>query len=298
MVSLALTPTLLRSLTVLTAIATTPASAADPAPDFQTLAPGLAYAAVPGPPPSGPGEAVLHLVRVDPEQVEVVAHFSSEKGNQPRSASDWCDEKNLAVAMNLGMYMTDYRTNVGYARKGTQINSRRVNHYQSYLVLGPRKPGLRPVDILDADDPATKALLGQYDVVVQNLRLIRGQGQSVWKAGTRPWAEAAVAVDDRGRVLFVFSGTPMSAAELIHRLLALPLGIQRAAHADGGPPASLSIHTPALHLDLNGSFETGINATKSVWQMPLPNILGVVAPVPPEPADAGSPDDGGAPAAN
>jgi hypothetical protein len=292
-----LTPMFFHSLTVLAAIATAqPPVVAAPIPEFKELLPGLAYVAVPGPHPSGNGQAVLHIVRADPARVALVAYFSSEKDNQPLPATDWCDQKNLAVAMNLGMYMTDYRTNVGYARKGTQINSRRVNNYQSYLVLGPRKPGLRPVDILDAYDPATKAKLGQYEVVVQNLRLIRGQGQSVWRSGTRPWSEAAVAVDDKGRVLFVFSGTPMPAAELIHRLLALPLGIQRAAHADGGPPASLSIHTPALRLDLNGSFESGINAVKAVWQMPLPNILGVAAP--PEPVDAGAPDDAGAPAAN
>jgi hypothetical protein len=146
------------------------------------------------------------------------------------------------------------------------------------LVFGPRKPGLPRVDILDAEDAGTKAALSDYEVVVQNLRLVRGNGQSVWKPGTRPWPEAAVAVDVAGRVLFLFSGTPMPMADLINRLLALPLGIRRAAHADGGPPASLSIHTPALRLDLNGSFEAGINAIKAAWQMPLPNVLGVSAP--------------------
>jgi hypothetical protein len=207
----------------------------------------------------------------------VVAHFSTEKGNHPRSASEWCAEKKLAVAMNLGMYQLDYRSNVGYARKGEHVNSRRVNNYRSYLVLGPRKPGLPKVDILDAEEPTTKSLLPDYQVVVQDLRLIKGHGATVWKPGTRRWPEAAAAVDEQGRLLFLFSSTPMAMADFVQRLLALPLGVVRAVHADGGPPASLSIRTQALRLDLSGAVQEGDKTPAAAWQFPLPNILGVAA---------------------
>jgi hypothetical protein len=244
---------------------------------FQAIAPGLEYAAVATRDAAGQGESVLHVVRADPEKADVVAHFSTEAGNRPLAASEWCEDKKLAVAMNLGMYMLDFRSNVGYARKGAHVNSRRVNNYRSYLVFGPRKRALPKVDILDAEDPTTKSLLPDYQVVVQNLRLIKGHGTTVWKPGPRRWPEAAAAVDDRGRLLFLFSSTPLTMADFAQRLLALPLGILRAVHADGGSPASLSVRTETLRLDLSGAVQAGDNAQTAAWQLPLPNILGVAA---------------------
>jgi hypothetical protein len=270
-----ITPT--RFPAILATLAASTALGATPGPAFQAIAPGLEYAALTMPHPAGQGESVLHVVRADPAKADLVAYFSTENGNQPLSASEWCEQRKLAVAMNLGMYMSDYRSNVGYARKGAHVNSRRVNNYRSYLVFGPRKPGLPKVDILDAEAPTTKSLLADYEVVVQDLRLIKGRGTTVWKPGTRPWPEAAAAVDDQGRLLFLFSPTAMPMAEFVQRLLALPLGILRAVHADGGPPASLSIHTESLRLDLSGAFETGDEALEAAWQLPLPNILGVAA---------------------
>jgi len=56
----------------------------------------------------------------------------------------------------------------------------------------------------------------------------------------------------------------------------LPLGIERAMHVEGGPEASLSIHTASLTLDLNGSYETGFREDdQERHQWPIPNVLGV-----------------------
>jgi len=50
-------------------------------------------------------------------------------------------------------------------------------------------------------------------------------------------------------------------------------------HVEGGPEASLSIHTGELELDLSGSCETGFNANDlNHTQWPIPNVLGVRAP--------------------
>jgi hypothetical protein len=56
--------------------------------------------------------------------------------------------------------------------------------------------------------------------------------------------------------------------ELNARLLALPLGIVRAMHAEGGSEASLSIRGPDLRVDLSGS--------GGGTQWPIPNVLGVL----------------------
>lgn len=47
-------------------------------------------------------------------------------------------------------------------------------------------------------------------------------------------------------------------------------------HVEGGPEASLSIHTGGVDLDLCGSYETGFNENDSnTHQWAIPNVLGV-----------------------
>jgi hypothetical protein len=63
--------------------------------------------------------------------------------------------------------------------------------------------------------------------------------------------------------------------ELIDVVLSVPLGITAAMHVEGGPEASLSIHTGGVDLDLNGSCETGFNENDGEQrQWPIPNVLG------------------------
>jgi hypothetical protein len=60
-------------------------------------------------------------------------------------------------------------------------------------------------------------------------------------------------------------------------LLKLPLDVAGAMHVEGGPEASLSIHTGGLDLDLAGSFETGFRPDDSnEQQWAIPNVLGVL----------------------
>jgi hypothetical protein len=60
-------------------------------------------------------------------------------------------------------------------------------------------------------------------------------------------------------------------------VLALPLGIQRAMHVEGGPEASLSIRAPDLKLDLCGSFETGfVGDDANAKQWAIPNVIGAL----------------------
>jgi hypothetical protein len=133
--------------------------------------------------------------------------------------------------------------------------------------------------MVDLDEPGAREKLSGYQMVVQNLRLIKsvqGQGHNVWHDQPRRWSEAAVALDEHLRVLFLFSRTPFSMAEFNRRLLALPLGIQRAMHVEGGPEASLSIHAGGIDADYVGSYETGfVENDDNVEAWRIPNVLGV-----------------------
>jgi hypothetical protein len=236
-------------------------------PSWKTLQPGVEYAAV------GPENDRLHLVRIDPAKAKLEAVMASAGDGRARTAGDWCRERKLAVAINMGMFRDDKRTNAGHAHAPGHVNNARWNpKYNSALAFG----GVAPAVMIDLDGEGAKEHLSPYATVIQNLRLIRGPGRNVWSEQPRRWSEAAVAVDGGGRVLFAFSRSPYTMRAFNQRLLALPLGITGAMHVEGGPEASLSIHAGGVDLDLDGSYETGFNENDDERaQWPIPNVLAV-----------------------
>ncbi len=225
------------------------------------------------------GDGVLHVVRVDADLADVVAVLASEQGVPPRTAGSWSERNGLLVAMNLGMYETDGRTNVGYLRNGPHLNNGRWKKtYNSALGFGRADGGVPRARFVDLDTDAGTAPLAEFPSVVQNLRLIRAPGQNVWAENDKRWSEAALGADARGRLYLLFCRSPYSMVEFNKKVLGLPLGIVRAMHVEGGPEASLSIHAPGMTLDLAGSYETGVNPTNAnPRQWPIPNVLGVRA---------------------
>lgn len=225
---------------------------------WKPLQPGVELAVVDG----------LYVVRVDPQRAHLTVALASETAGGARTAGQWCRDAKLAVAINAGMFADDQRSNVGYLRHGKHLNNAHFNDYRSVVALNPG------VAWLDLD--REKADLAKYDVVIQNLRLIAGNRRNVWAPNARRWSEAALAIDSRGRLLFLFSRAPFSMRDFNARILALPLDITRAMHLEGGPEASLSIHVPGVDLDLCGSFETGFREDDAnAQQWAIPNVLGV-----------------------
>ena len=257
--------------------APTPAA---PAPtSWRPLAPGIEYGvlSIPATPVAG-GDGRLHVVRIDPARARLRAHMSSEPGEHLRTAGAWCDDKRLVAAINLGMYQDDHRSNVGFARKGAHLNNPRFNEYRAYLAFGARAAGLPPAVMIDGEEPRARERLADYDVAVQNLRLARAHGVGVWAQQERRWSEAAIAADRQGRILFLFTRTPLTMWELNNLLARSSLGIDKAMHVEGGPEASLSIRAPGLKLDLNGSYETGFREDDGeTKQWSIPNVIGVAA---------------------
>jgi hypothetical protein len=244
----------------------TPLAAAEP---WTALGTGVEYAYF--------QTAGLHVVRIDPARARLRALTASSLDRKSRTAAQWCDQHGLVAAINLGMYLDDYVSNVGYARVGTHHNQKRWHpQYQSVLAFGPRKPSIAAAVMLDLDVPGSRERADDYETVIQNLRLIRAPGKNVWSAQPRQWSEAAVAMDRSGRVLFVFSRTAHTMVDFNRILLSLPLEVTAAMHAEGGPEASLSVRGP-VRLDLSGSFETGfIENDLNLRQWAIPNVLGVM----------------------
>jgi uncharacterized protein YigE (DUF2233 family) len=264
-------PQLSVAVACLAVAATAPALAAPADLSWRKLQAGVEYATL------GGDEDRLHVVRIDAERAPLVAAMAKAGDKQPRSAAQWCRERGLVVAINLGMYQTDHLSNVGHAHAPGHVNNGHwAAKYKSALAFAPTRKGVRAAVLLDLDVDGNKERIADYGAAVQNLRLIRAPGQNVWGKQERRWSEAAVAMDKQGRILFLFSRTPYTMYDFNAKLLALPLGITNAMHVEGGPEASLSIHGGGIDLDLNGSYESGFNENEGEQQQwPIPNVLGV-----------------------
>jgi hypothetical protein len=241
---------------------------------WQPLQRGVELAIIPMAASGGSGS--VYVVRVDPRRAHLQVALASETGAGQRTAGEWCRRAGLSVAMNLGMFQTDQKSNVGYLRHGTHLNNGRWNSYRSVLAARPKDPSLPAFVWRDLDQPNATANLSGYEIVVQNLRLIAGKGKNVWSQNGKRWSEAAVAADSDGHLLFLFSRAPYSMQDFNGLLLKLPLHVTQAMHVEGGPEASLSIHTASVNLDLCGSYETGFrldDTNREQW--PIPNVLGV-----------------------
>jgi hypothetical protein len=263
------------ALALLAGVASGDAQPVESRPAWRAVAKGVEYTALALAPPIPLGDGVLHVVRIDPGTATLRAHMASEPGEHARTAREWCASKGLVAAINLGMYQTDLRSNVGHARKGTHLNNRGFNAYRSYLAFDPRGSDLAPAVLLDGEEAGVRAVLAEYGTAIQNLRLIRAPGINVWEKQEKRWPEAAIAQDEQGRILFLLTRTPFSMWEFNERILGLPLGIRRAMHVEGGPEASLSVCAPGLELHLGGGRESGPGA--AARQRAIPNVVGVVA---------------------
>lgn len=240
---------------------------------WQAVALGVEHRTFAAPERSRLGDSTIHVVRIDPARAELVLLAVSEQGGALRTAGQWADEHRLVATINAGMFQTDYRKNVGHMSAERHVNNGGWRKdYHSLLAFGPRRPGL-PGAILVNREGFERAKK-DYRTLVQNLRLI-GEGENRWSRQPKLWSEAAIASDDRGRILFVFCRSPYDMWTFNRMLLELPLGVVNAMHVEGGPEASLSLRGPA-RIDLSGSFETGfLEHDGEAAQWPLPNVIGV-----------------------
>ena len=254
-----------------------PASAAQAREQWKFLAKGIEYGVFHVNPPPEVGDGKIHIVRLDPTQAKLKLLLASEHDKKSRSTARWCKDFNLVAAINAGMFQEDYLTNVGYLRNGSYIQNKRwSSKYKSVLAFDPKKTGLPAAIIFDLEEPDAMKKLGDYNAVVQNLRLIKGNGINVWEKSEKRWSEAAVGMDNQGRILFLFCALPYPMWEFNEAVKSLGLGMTRLMHMEGGPTASLSIRSRDVNVDLAGSYETTIDPDDMSSELsPIPNAIGV-----------------------
>ena len=248
--------------------------------DWKLIAPGMDLRWLVAGTPSPVGDSRIAVLRIDPTTWELELVGQSQTGDKSgRTAREWAKAHDLAVAINAGMFLTDYKTHVGYMECQGHVNSSRVNGYQSVAAFDPRNPEKRPpFQIFDLDEPGItlQAVRQDYASLVQNLRLIKKPGTNRWSKQEKMWSEAALGEDREGRILFVFSRSPFSMHAFNGELLSAGIGLVALQHLEGGPEAQLYLKVGDTEIELNGSYETSFKQDDgNAIGWPIPNVLGV-----------------------
>lgn len=247
--------------------------------DWKSVTPGLDYKYVAAKTPSAVGDSRIFVLRVDPNLWQLEAVGISQTGeSSSHTARDWSQRHKFSVAINAGMFATDFKTHLGYMGSAAHVNNGHANSYQSVAAFDPRDSHSPPFRIFDLDAPGVHFadIQKDYASVLQNLRLIKRPGTNQWSQQSRQWSEAALGEDDSGRVLFIYSRSPFSMHDLNNELLAAGIAIVAAQHLEGGPEAQLYLHVGSLEMEMYGSYETSFrenDSNSAAW--PVPNILGL-----------------------
>ncbi len=222
------------------------------------------------------GSSKIIVVKINPWRYQLKLLTASQMKHDNLTAPQWCNKYNLIAAVNAGMYLDDYKSNVGYMKNGSHVNNKRVNSiYLSVAAFNRTNKKRAPFKIYDMDVTKMKYIQNNYKTVIQNLRLIKRPRQNKWSQQPKKWSEVALGQDKAGNILFIFSPTPLSMHDFNNILLSLPIQLQCAQHLEGGPEASLFFSHNGAKLQLAGLGGFGGNQ-KNVPYWPIPNVLGIV----------------------
>jgi hypothetical protein len=252
----------------------TPAAAEPP---WRELGPGLEIARFDANGDANPDGGAVTVLRVDPSSWDF--RILSNPGADPagnRSVRRCLEEEDLAVAVNAGMYATDYLTHLGYLGCGEERNNPRVNAYRSVAAFDPVAADAPRFRIFDLDETGFDEIRARYRCLVQNLRLIKRSRENRWPQQGRKWSEVALGEDVRGRALLIHSRSALSMHDLNEVLFALPIDIVAAQHLEGGPEAQLAYRDGDRGVVLIGAFDpVAFVPGQGTSGLPIPNVLGV-----------------------
>lgn len=246
-------------------------------PAWETLEVGLELGTFATPDPPAPAEAPIHVLRIDPTRFRLrLLNASREEDGRPLTARRWCEDHGMVAAINASMYQEDYRSSVSLMTTPGHVNNPRLSKDRTVLAFDAKEDDVPPVMMIDRDCDDLDSLRSRYGTLVQSIRMVSCRRQNVWEQQARGWSTAAIGVDNAGRVLFIHARSRYTTHDLIDVLLALPIGLERAMYAEGGPEAQLFVGPGDREYEFVGSLETGFNEgdlNPGAW--PVPNVIGI-----------------------
>ena len=155
---------------------------------WRQLQPGLELGRFQAVPPDHSGDGVLKVLRIDPKRFQfrlLSVKAGDAKANLP--AADWLDQYGLDAVINAGMYQADHLTPVSYLRQAGRVLHPRLSQDKSFLVFDRRAKatggGSGQVRLIDRDCSHLKLVMGAYQTVLQNIRMISCRGKKRLEAG-------------------------------------------------------------------------------------------------------------------
>ncbi len=216
----------------------------------------------------------LEVLRFSPQFFQFSLLSISELNSPPQTLQQWAKEHNLVAAINASMYLPDGSTSTGYMRNHEHINNKRIaKAFGVFFLAQPRHPDLPSALMVEKSLPNLKTLLSQYNVAIQNYRLISAEGNILWSDRGQKHSIAAVGMDDKGNILFLHCRQPIQAFQFASELLRLPLHLGPVMYVEGGAQAGM-----VLYHESNTTFWGGRHPADFFMGnvgVALPNILGV-----------------------
>jgi hypothetical protein len=244
---------------------------------WQQLEPGLDYADVRSPIASTEGDSRIRMVRIDPTRFAIeLFNASAAPEGLRRTAREWAEQHQLVAAINASLYQADYRTSTSLMRSRRHVNNPRLSRHNAVLVFDPTDPSRPPVQLIDRTCRDLAAIESHYAGAVQGIRMISCKRANVWTQQPKQWSNAAVGIDDKGRLLFLHMRAPLSTHDFAEALLALPIGLRETMYVEGGPEAQLFVHAGGREHEALGSHgSSGLASLANGFALPIPNVLGV-----------------------
>ena len=248
-----------------------------PAVRWEILALGLEMGFLSSPQPAEIGDSVVRVLRVDPRYFQVkLLNASATPDKEALTAKQWCRRYGLIAAINASMYQADYLTSVSFMRTRGHINNRHFSKDMSILAFDRLADDVPVVKIIDRQCDDFDQLKAKYGSFVQSIRMISCTGRNVWQQQPKKYSTAAIATDTDNRILLIHVGSLYSTHDLVHILQTLPLNIDRAMYAEGGPQAQLHVRYGNKVYNFAGGYEMNfIEGDGAALYRPVPNVIGI-----------------------
>jgi len=244
---------------------------------WKELEPGLFFARIDAPVKSHVGDSRITILKIDPDYFNFKLVSAKEKPEKNKTAEEWAKSEGLVAVVNAGMYrISDFKTNVSYMKNYDFINNGSLSHDNSMLAFNRKTETVPKIQIIDLRYEDWEEWKYLYNSYIQGIRMIDCKQTNRWSQQDKRFSMVCIAMDKKGKVLFIFTRSPYSVHDFINMLLSLPLEIYNAQYLEGGPEASLYINTGSFEWKQFGSFETGfVEHDKNDIFWAIPNVIGI-----------------------
>ncbi|MCF7919544.1 MAG: hypothetical protein K9N06_06500 [Candidatus Cloacimonetes bacterium] len=219
-------------------------------------------------------EPELIALRFNPEFYRFDLLAASMFENRRLSARKWQKKFHKTAIINAAMFAEDVLTSTSYFRNGRFINNDQFSdYYLMAFVCEPLDPALPSARLIDLHNEDTD-LLKKYRQVVCGMRMLSSDAENVWLDKTEKWNEAALAMDEDGRIYWLLSLKKYFNYEFIDLCRKMPFNLQYMMHLDGGSPASMFLENDSLLINIIAGNDVSPRNLRSIFQThKLPLVL-------------------------